>query len=56
MVRNHNIMVKSKNGQSNEKLNVLRLLIENPEKEYSIRKIALEKKINYKSAYEIVKN
>lgn len=35
----------------NEKLNILKLLIENQEKTFSIRQIALQRKINYKSAY-----
>lgn len=35
----------------NEKLNILKLLIENQDKTYSMRQIALERKINYKSAY-----
>ncbi len=61
MVGNHNTMVKSNNtitksnNKKNEKLNILRLLIENPEKDYSIRQITLERKINYKSTYEIIK-
>ena len=51
MVSNHNVVTRMRD----EKLNVLRLLIENPEKDYSIRQIALGRKINYKSAYEIIK-
>ncbi len=35
----------------NEKLNILKLLIEHQDKTYSMRQIALERKINYKSAY-----
>lgn len=35
----------------NEKLNILRLLIEHQELNLSIRQIALKRKINYKSAY-----
>lgn len=35
----------------NEKLQILRLLIENQEKSWSIRQIALARKINYKSAH-----
>jgi predicted nucleotidyltransferase len=36
----------------NERLEILRLLIENREKTYSIRQISIQRKINYKSAYE----
>tara|TARA_Y100000034_G_C6790583_1_gene353961 strand:- start:317 stop:889 length:573 start_codon:yes stop_codon:yes gene_type:complete len=39
---------------ANEELQILKLLIENQEKTYSIRKIALERKINYKSAYNVI--
>ncbi len=35
----------------NEKLNILKLLIEHQDKTYSMRQIALQRKINYKSAY-----
>lgn len=35
----------------NERLSILKLLIENQEKTFSIRQIALQRKINYKSAY-----
>ena len=35
----------------NEKLNILKLLIENQEEQFSIRKISKLRKINYKSAY-----
>ncbi|MDO8642175.1 MAG: nucleotidyltransferase domain-containing protein [Candidatus Woesearchaeota archaeon] len=38
----------------NEKLNILRLLIEHQELNLSIRQIALKRKINYKSAYGAV--
>lgn len=38
----------------NEKLNILKLLIENLEQQLSIRQIALQRKINYKSAYQAV--
>lgn len=38
----------------NEKLQILRLLIENKEKKYSIRQVSLERKINYKSAYQAI--
>ena len=55
MSKSNRIITKSNNKRDNGKLGVLRLLIENPEKDYSIRKIALERKINYRSAYEIVK-
>jgi len=55
MNKSNRIITKSNNKRDNGKLGVLRLLIENPEKDYSIRKIALERKINYRSAYEIVK-
>lgn len=39
----------------NEKLNILQLLIESQEKNFSIRQISLKRKINYKSAYQAVK-
>lgn len=39
----------------NEKLNILKLLIENQEEPFSIRKISLLRKINYKSAYYALK-
>lgn len=39
----------------NERLNILRLLIENQEKTASIRQIAIQRKINYKSAYNNLK-
>lgn len=39
----------------NEKINILRLLIENQGKKLSIRKISKLRKINYKSAYNAVK-
>lgn len=39
---------------ANELFNIGRLLIENKEKKYSIREISLERKINYKSAYQAV--
>jgi hypothetical protein len=35
----------------NEKLEILKFLIENKDLDFSIRKIALKRKINYKSAY-----
>ena len=35
----------------NERLNILKLLIENQETEFSIRQIAIQRNINYKSAY-----
>ena len=38
----------------NEKLNILQLLIERQEEIFSIRQIALKRKINYKSAYQAV--
>lgn len=38
-----------------EKIEILKLLIENKEESYSIRKIALIRKINYKSAYNALK-
>ena len=40
----------------NEKLNILKLLIENQETPFSIRKISQLRKINYKSAYYALKN
>ncbi|MBI2129271.1 nucleotidyltransferase domain-containing protein [Candidatus Woesearchaeota archaeon] len=39
----------------NEKLNILKLLIENQEESFSIRKISRLRKINYKSAYYALK-
>lgn len=39
----------------NERLNILKLLIENKEKVFSIRQIGIHRKINYKSAYENLK-
>lgn len=36
---------------ANEKIEILKLLIENQEEEFSIRQIAKKRKINYKSAY-----
>ena len=39
----------------NEKLQILKLLIENKSTKYSIRKISILRKINYKSAYEAIK-
>ncbi|MDK2907936.1 MAG: hypothetical protein PWQ87_394 [Candidatus Woesearchaeota archaeon] len=44
MVKNH----------KNEKIEILRLLIKNADKDYSIRQLAILRKINYKSAYEAV--
>ena len=35
----------------NERLNILKLLIENQDKVFSIRQISIQRKINYKSAY-----
>lgn len=40
----------------NERLNILRLLIENQEKTFSIRQIGIRRKINYKSAYTSLKD
>ncbi|HDP73892.1 MAG TPA: hypothetical protein ENN46_02970 [Candidatus Woesearchaeota archaeon] len=37
-----------------EKLHILKLLIENPDESFSIRQIALKRKINYKSAYQAI--
>ncbi len=39
----------------NEKLSILKLLIENSDKEFSIREISLLRGINYKSAYQNIK-
>jgi len=39
----------------NEKLNILKLLIESQEKTFSIRQISIQRKINYKSAYTNLK-
>lgn len=38
----------------NEKLNILKILIENKEKKFSIRKLSKLRKINYKSAYNAI--
>jgi predicted nucleotidyltransferase len=40
----------------NERLNILKLLIENKEKVFSIRQIGMQRKINYKSAYISLKD
>ena len=40
----------------NERLNILKLLIENQEKAFSIRQIGIQRKINYKSAYVNLKH
>ncbi len=42
-------------NKHNEKIEILKLLIENKEETYSIRKISLKRKINYKSAYKALK-
>ena len=42
-------------NEHSEKIEILKLLIENKEETYSIRKIALIRKINYKSAYNALK-
>jgi len=39
---------------TNEAHNILRILIENPDEKYSIRKLSKLRKINYKSAYQAV--
>jgi len=39
---------------ANERLNILRVLIENQEARFSIRKLSQLRKINYKSAYQAV--
>ncbi|MDI3473798.1 MAG: hypothetical protein PWR30_121 [Candidatus Woesearchaeota archaeon] len=44
-------MVKS---HRNEKIAILKLLIKNSDKDYSIRQLSMLRKINYKSAYEAV--
>lgn len=41
---------------ANERLNILKLLIENQEKVFSIRQIGIQRKINYKSAYTGLKD
>lgn len=43
-------------NNKSEKIEILKLLIENREETYSIRKISLLRKINYKSAYNSLKN
>ncbi len=40
----------------NERLNILKLLIENQEKVFSIRQIGIQRQINYKSAYTSLKD
>ena len=40
---------------ANETIEILKLLIENREESYSIRKISKLRKINYKSAYKALK-
>ena len=42
-------------NENGEKIEILKLLIDNREETYSIRKIALQRKINYKSAYNALK-
>ena len=42
-------------NEHGEKIEILKLLIENKEENYSMRKIALIRKINYKSAYNALK-
>ncbi len=42
-------------NENGEKIEILKLLIDNKEETYSIRKIALIRKINYKSAYNALK-
>ncbi|MEM3374051.1 MAG: nucleotidyltransferase domain-containing protein [Candidatus Woesearchaeota archaeon] len=66
MVLNHNTMVLSNNKKESkiinlkktdfkeEYLNILRILIENSDKVYSIRKLSLQRNINYKSAYYVI--
>lgn len=49
MVKNHNIMVK------NELIQILKHLISNNEESFTIRELSIIRKINYKSAYEVVK-
>jgi len=43
-------------NMANETIEILKLLISNKEETYSIRKISLIRKINYKSAYNAIKN
>ncbi len=40
----------------NERLNILKLLIENQEKVFSIRQIGIQRQINYKTAYTSLKD
>ncbi len=47
-------MVSIHNRVKSEKLSILRMLIENPDKDYTIRQISLKRNINYKSAYYAV--
>ncbi len=42
-------------SENGEKIEILKLLIDNREENYSIRKIALQRKVNYKSAYNALK-
>jgi len=39
---------------ANETFNILKILVENPEEKYSIRKLSQLRKINYKSAYQAI--
>lgn len=48
-------MDNKKTNEHSEKIEILKLLIGNKEETYSIRKIALQRKINYKSAYNALK-
>lgn len=49
-------MGNKKTNENGEKIEILKLLIENKEEAYSIRKIAIIRKINYKSAYNALKS
>ena len=51
MVLSHNIMVKD----TNEKIEILKILIEKKEEKLNIRKISKLRRINYKSAYNALK-
>ena len=45
----------SNKNEHSEKIEILKVLIENKEEDYSIRKIALLRRVNYKSAYNALK-
>ncbi|MEK6891096.1 MAG: nucleotidyltransferase domain-containing protein [Nanoarchaeota archaeon] len=50
-----NKIINKNSEKHSEKIEILKLLIENKEETYSIRKIALIREINYKSSYNALK-